>query len=148
MSLRITPTILHAMTQRRLLRICCLVLLVIGASRGSAVSGRCVEETFCTRSLEEFHYKLANMPKNLNERSIASWVYEPDTDLDRVPQVIHVARCLSSHSCGGGDSPFSLETVPVSVQMPVLRKSRGCPTYSLEYESVPIACLCATPRRF
>ncbi|XP_035247860.1 interleukin-25-like [Anguilla anguilla] len=136
------------MTQLKLLRCYCLVVLALSVSRGSPASGRCVEETLCSRSLEEFHYKLANMPKNLNQRSIAAWVYEPNTDLNRVPQVIHEAKCLSSHSCGDVESPFGLETIPISVRMPVLRKSHGCPTYSLEYQSVAIACICATPRRF
>ncbi|KAJ8338824.1 hypothetical protein SKAU_G00356100 [Synaphobranchus kaupii] len=135
------------MTQLKLARSCCLVLLVLSACRGGPVSARCVDETFCVRSLEDFHYKLANMPKNLNERSIAAWVYEPNTDLNRVPQVIYEAKCLTSHSCGDVESPFSLETVPISVRMPVLRKSHSCPTYSLEYESVLIACICVTPRR-
>ncbi|KAJ8386062.1 hypothetical protein AAFF_G00177510 [Aldrovandia affinis] len=136
------------MTQPKVVQSFYLVLLALTANTGWPVSGQCVEETDCTRIVEEYHYQLTNMPNNLNERSIAAWTYEPKTDLNRVPQVIHEAKCLSSHTCRDVKSRVSLETIPISVRIPVLRKSHICSTYSLEFESIAIACICATPRRF
>ena len=66
-------------------------------------------------------------------------------DLDRVPQVIYEANCLTSHSCRGLDS--SLETLPITLKMPVLMKNTRCASYSLEYEAINIACICATSRQ-
>lgn len=77
-------------------------------------------------------------------------VHRENIDLNRIPQIIHEANCHTSHSCQGVDSPSSLETVPISLRIPVLKKNPDCyPTasYSLEYESVKIACICATSRR-
>ncbi len=45
-------------------------------------------------------------------------------DLDRVPQIIYEANCLNSHSCKGVDSSFSLESVPIAIKMPFLRKTK------------------------
>lgn len=70
-------------------------------------------------------------------------------NLNRVPQVIHEASCHTSHSCRGLDNAFSLETIPVSLRMPVLKKNPSCfPTasYSLEFELITIACICAISR--
>lgn len=70
-------------------------------------------------------------------------------DLNRVPQVIQEASCHTSHSCRGLDSAFGLETIPVSLRMPVLKKNPGCfPTasHSLEFEIITVACLCAISR--
>lgn len=71
-------------------------------------------------------------------------------DLNRVPQVIHEATCHTSHSCRGLDNAFGLETIPVSLRMPVLKKNPSCfpqGSYSLEFELITIACLCAISRR-
>ncbi|KAG5840185.1 hypothetical protein ANANG_G00186170 [Anguilla anguilla] len=124
-----------------------LVLLVLGPVSGGPVSGRCVDETFCLASLEEYHSHLIDVPNRINERSVAAWRYVEKIDLDRVPQVIYEANCLTSHSCRDVDSPFSLESIPISIKMPVLRKSRRCSSYSLEFETVTIACICATTRQ-
>lgn len=70
-------------------------------------------------------------------------------DLNRVPQVIHEASCHSGHSCRGLDNGLGLETIPVSLRMPVLKKNPSCfptATYSLEYELITVACLCAISR--
>ncbi|KAG7476629.1 hypothetical protein MATL_G00084980 [Megalops atlanticus] len=134
------------MIQLKYMQSCCLVLLILSATHYGPVSGRCVEEKFCTRTLEEYQYQLSNIANKLNERSIAPWTYVEKPDLNRVPQVIHEAKCLTSHSCRHVASPVSLETIPLSIRVPVLRKSRSCPTYSVEYESVVVACICATPR--
>ncbi|KAI3371903.1 hypothetical protein L3Q82_006687 [Scortum barcoo] len=69
-------------------------------------------------------------------------------DLNRVPQVIHEASCHTSHSCRGLDNAFGLETIPVSLRMPVLKKNPSCfPTtsYSLEFELITIACAQGEP---
>ena len=70
-------------------------------------------------------------------------------DLNRVPQVIHEASCHTSHSCRTLDSAFGLETIPVSLRMPVLKKNPSCfpkASYSLEFELITIACICAISR--
>lgn len=70
-------------------------------------------------------------------------------DLNRVPQVIHEASCHTTHSCTGLENAFGLETIPVSLRMPVLRKNPSCfPTasYSLEFELITVACMCAIAR--
>ncbi|KAK7933694.1 hypothetical protein WMY93_004590 [Mugilogobius chulae] len=74
--------------------------------------GQCVDETFCSYNVQEFFSQMVNLPSHINERSLASWSYVQNIDLNRVPQVIHEAGCHSSHSCrslGGrlrsGDGP-------------------------------------------
>lgn len=67
-------------------------------------------------------------------------------DLERVPQVIHEAVCLAKHSCNSVDSSLSLDSIPISIKIPVLRTNPGCLHHSLEFESVTIACICATAR--
>ncbi|KAK9523233.1 hypothetical protein VZT92_019637 [Zoarces viviparus] len=70
-------------------------------------------------------------------------------DLNRVPQVIHEASCHTSPSCRGLDNAFSLETIPVTLRMPVLKKNASCfstASYSLEFEFITIACICAIAR--
>lgn len=68
-------------------------------------------------------------------------------DLDRVPQVIHEAVCLTRHSCNDVDIAFSVESIPIAIKMPVLRRNPGCQFYSTVFESVNIACVCAAARR-
>lgn len=70
-------------------------------------------------------------------------------DLNRVPQVIHEASCHTRHSCNGLENTFGVETIPVSLRMPVLKKNPNCfPTsgYSLDFELITIACICAFSR--
>ncbi|KAJ8263717.1 hypothetical protein COCON_G00161740 [Conger conger] len=131
----------------QLLPVCALVLLVLDPALGGPVSGRCVDETFCLASLEEYHAHLVDVPNRINERSVAAWRYVEKIDLDRVPQVIYEANCLTSHSCRDVSGPLSLESIPISIKMPVLKKSRRCVSYSLEFETVTIACICATTRQ-
>uniref|UniRef100_A0AAY4BF25 Uncharacterized protein n=1 Tax=Denticeps clupeoides TaxID=299321 RepID=A0AAY4BF25_9TELE len=109
--------------------------------RASPVSSQCVEETFCTVSLKEYHSLLVHMPNRINERSLAAWKYVENIDLNRVPQVIHEAQCLDVHSCKGIESASSLESIPISLKMPVLRKNARCLSYSLEFEAINIACV-------
>ncbi|KAG7481044.1 hypothetical protein MATL_G00062540 [Megalops atlanticus] len=133
--------------QLQLAQLCCLVLLAFSSGHGNPLNSRCVDETFCAASLEEYHSHLIDVPNRINERSVAAWRYVEKIDLERVPQVIYEANCLTSHSCRDMDSAFSLETIPISIKIPVLRKNRRCASYSLEYEAVNIACICATSRQ-
>lgn len=81
--------------------------------------------------------------------SVCSCFCRENIDLNRVPQVIHEASCHTSHSCRGQDNTFGLETVPVSLRMPVLKKNPACfpsASYSLEFELITVACICAIAR--
>ncbi|KAJ8391736.1 hypothetical protein AAFF_G00086860 [Aldrovandia affinis] len=135
------------MLRFQITRLSCLVLLALGPAWGSPVTGRCVDQTFCLAFLKDYHSHLIDVPSRINERSVAAWRYVEKIDLDRVPQVIYEANCLTSHSCRDVDSAFSLESIPISINMPVLRKSRRCSSYALEFETVTIACICATTRQ-
>lgn len=71
------------------------------------------------------------------------------TDLYREPQVIYEARCQDSHSGGSCNSALGLETIPITLRMPVLRKNLACfprPSYSVEFENITVACICALAR--
>uniref|UniRef100_A0A3P9KZ46 Interleukin-17N n=1 Tax=Oryzias latipes TaxID=8090 RepID=A0A3P9KZ46_ORYLA len=137
------------MEQLQLLQV--LLLGLLGLQRGAAtpLSTQCVEESFCTFNLQDVHGQLVNLPSHVNERSIPTWSYVENIDLNRVPQVIHEASCHSSHACAGLDSGYSLETVPVSLRMPVLKKNPACFSttgYSVDYELITVACLCVISR--
>ncbi|XP_041957878.1 interleukin-17F-like [Alosa sapidissima] len=134
------------MSQLQLLGLFSLVLHLLCPCLGNPFTDRCVDKTFCTNSLEEYHAQLINLPNRINERSVAPWNYVEKVDLDRMPQVIFEAECLSSHSCRGVDSAFSLESIPITLKMPVLRRNPRCATFSLEFEPINIACICATSR--
>ncbi|KAF3851635.1 hypothetical protein F7725_013407 [Dissostichus mawsoni] len=123
------------MEQLQLLRVFLLCLSALNQCVALPLGSQCVEDSFCTYSLQDYHSQLVNLPSQINERSIATWSYVENIDLNRVPQVIHEASCHSSHSCRGLDSAFGLETIPVSLRMPVLRKNPSCfpsASYSLE----------------
>ncbi|KAG7256823.1 hypothetical protein CRUP_037291 [Coryphaenoides rupestris] len=127
-----------------------LCMLALQQCLAMPLGSQCMDESFCTSSLQDYYSQLVNLPHRINERSVAAWSYVENIDLNRVPQIIHEANCHTIHSCQGVDSPSSLETVPISLRVPVLKKNPGCyPTasYSLEYESINIACICATSRR-
>ncbi|XP_034064272.1 interleukin-17A-like [Gymnodraco acuticeps] len=137
------------MEQLQLLRVFLLCLAALNQCVALPLGSQCVEESFCTYSLQDYYGQLVNLPSNINERSIATWSYVENIDLNRVPQVIHEASCHSSHSCRGLDSAFGMETIPVSLRMPVLRKNPSCfpsASYSLEFELITIACICAISR--
>uniref|UniRef100_A0A3Q3EAC9 Interleukin-17N n=1 Tax=Labrus bergylta TaxID=56723 RepID=A0A3Q3EAC9_9LABR len=137
------------MEQLQLLRVFPLVLLALHQSLSMPLGSQCVDESFCTYNLQDYYSQLVNMPSHINERSIATWTYVENIDLNRVPQVIHEASCHTSHSCRGLDNTFGVESIPVSLRMPVLRKNPSCfPTasYSLEFELITIACICAISR--
>uniref|UniRef100_A0A4W5LQQ3 Uncharacterized protein n=1 Tax=Hucho hucho TaxID=62062 RepID=A0A4W5LQQ3_9TELE len=78
---------------------------------------QCVDESFCTSSLQEYHAQLVSLPNRLNERSMAAWSYVDKIDLNRVPQVLNTTP--------------SLDTVPITLRMPPIN----------------IACICATSRQ-
>uniref|UniRef100_A0A4W4F2N9 Uncharacterized protein n=1 Tax=Electrophorus electricus TaxID=8005 RepID=A0A4W4F2N9_ELEEL len=70
-----------------------------------------------------------------------------NVDLNRVPQVIYEAVCLTSHSCRGVDGASRVESVPLAIRMPVLRVNPACQLRAIEFESINIACICATARQ-
>ncbi|XP_076746570.1 uncharacterized protein LOC143421343 isoform X1 [Maylandia zebra] len=137
------------MEQLQQLRVFLLCLLALHQCVALSLSSQCVDESFCTYSLQDYHSQLVNLPTRINERSIATWSYVENIDLNRVPQVIHEASCHTGHSCRGLDSEFGLETIPVSLRMPVLKKNPSCfpsASYSLEFELITVACICAISR--
>uniref|UniRef100_A0A3Q1ER88 Interleukin-17N n=1 Tax=Acanthochromis polyacanthus TaxID=80966 RepID=A0A3Q1ER88_9TELE len=138
------------MEQLQLLRVFLLCLIALHRCLAMPLGSQCVEESFCTYSLQDYYSQLVNLPSRINERSIATWTYVENIDLNRVPQVIHEASCHTSHSCRGLDNAYGLETIPVSLRMPVLKKNPSCfPTasYSLEFEFITVACICAISRQ-
>ncbi|XP_070402418.1 uncharacterized protein [Nothobranchius furzeri] len=137
------------MEHLQLLRAFLLYLLTSHLSVARPLGSQCVDETFCTYNLQDYHSQLVNLPSHINERSIATWSYVENIDLNRVPPVIHEASCHSSRSCSGVDNTFGLETIPVTLRMPVLKKNPSCfPSagYSVEFELITVACLCAVSR--
>uniref|UniRef100_A0A665TWL2 Interleukin 17N n=1 Tax=Echeneis naucrates TaxID=173247 RepID=A0A665TWL2_ECHNA len=137
------------MEQLQLLRVFLLYLLALQQYSAIPLGSQCVDDSFCPYSLQDYYSQLVNLPNRINERSIATWTYVENIDLNRIPQVIHEASCHTSHSCRGLDSTFSLETIPVSLRMPFLKKNPRCfptSTYSLEFELITIACICAISR--
>ncbi|XP_072521200.1 interleukin-25 [Salminus brasiliensis] len=143
------------MQQLQLLGLLTLTLLVVNPSQCNPIGEQCALEPGFSSisivnldSLEKYDVEVTNQPNRLNERSLAAWEYvEVNKDVTRVPQVIYEARCLTTHSCNGVNSAYSVESVPLTFKMPVLRKHPGCPFYSIEFESVTMACICATSRR-
>uniref|UniRef100_A0A8C4ISD6 Interleukin-17N n=1 Tax=Dicentrarchus labrax TaxID=13489 RepID=A0A8C4ISD6_DICLA len=137
------------MEQLQLLRVFLLCMLAIHQCLAMPLGSQCVDESFCSYSLQDYYSQLVNLPSRINERSIATWSYVENIDLNRVPQVIHEASCHTSHSCRGLDSTFGLETIPVSLRVPVLKKNPNCfltASYSLEFELITVACICAISR--
>ncbi|XP_067378083.1 interleukin-17C-like [Channa argus] len=133
------------MVALQMMRVFLLCLLALHRCLGS----QCVDESFSICSLPEDYSKLVNLPSHINERSIATWSYVMNIDLNRVPQVINEASCHTDHSCRGLDNTFGLETIPVSLKMPVLKKNPSCTppaSYSIEFELITVACLCALSR--
>uniref|UniRef100_A0A667XSE1 Interleukin-17N n=1 Tax=Myripristis murdjan TaxID=586833 RepID=A0A667XSE1_9TELE len=138
------------MEQLQLLRVFLLCLLALHQCLAMPLGSQCVDESFCTTSLQDYYSQLINLPHRINERSVATWSYVENIDLNRVPQIIHEANCHTSHSCSGVDNASNLETIPISLRMPVLKKNPSCfpkTSYSLEFEPINIACICATTRQ-
>uniref|UniRef100_A0A8C6WT16 Interleukin 17N n=1 Tax=Neogobius melanostomus TaxID=47308 RepID=A0A8C6WT16_9GOBI len=126
-----------------------VLLLLMRSSLAVPMGAQCVDETFCSYNLQEYYSQMVNLPTRINDRSIASWSYVENIDLNRVPQVIHEASCHTTHSCRALEGLLSLETIPVTLRVPVLKKTAGCfPStgYSLDFELITVACLCATSR--
>ncbi|XP_061621092.1 interleukin 17a/f2 [Phyllopteryx taeniolatus] len=137
------------MEKIQMLRVFLLCFLAVHQCLALPMQSQCIDESICAYSLQDYYSQFANMPSNINERSIAPWNYIENIDLNRVPQVIHEASCHTSHSCSGLDNAFGLQTIPVALRMPVLKKNPRCfPTasYSLEFELITIACICAISR--
>ncbi|MEQ2311678.1 hypothetical protein AMECASPLE_022833 [Ameca splendens] len=130
-------------------RIFLLCLLILHQCLAMPLSSQCVGETLCSYSLKDYYNQMVDLPKDINTRSLASWVYQEKIDLNRKPQVIFEARCQDSQSGGSCNSALGLETIPVTLRMPVLRKNAACfplPSYSVEFENITVACICALPR--
>uniref|UniRef100_W5M1Z7 Uncharacterized protein n=1 Tax=Lepisosteus oculatus TaxID=7918 RepID=W5M1Z7_LEPOC len=135
------------------LQACCLAMLILSPS-GSSNPVRCEENTqnqssvLCSGILDQFDFQIIDMPDRLYERSVAPWNYVVKMDVNRIPQVIHEAHCTSSHNCEKvKDSASSLESIPLSITIPVLKKKDKCASYSVEQETIRIACICATARQ-
>ncbi|KAM9446311.1 interleukin-17F [Clarias gariepinus] len=134
---------------QQLLSLLTLTVLMWVPSLCSPTVGCAVDEAVspaCIPSLTDYYTQVTSIPSRLNERSLAAWTYIERIDLDRVPQVIHEAVCLTKHSCNGVEG-LSVESIPISIKIPVLRRNPGCLHHSMEFESVNIACICATARR-
>ncbi|XP_065106110.1 interleukin-25 [Paramisgurnus dabryanus] len=135
------------MQQLQILGLLSVFLLAWDPSQCSSIPAQCVEHTYCSSTLKEYHTQLINLPSRINERSVSAWSYVENIDLDRVPQIIYEAKCLNNHFCKGIEDSSSLESIPIAIRMPFLRKNPRCPTYALEFEDVNIACICATSRQ-
>ncbi|KAK1792268.1 hypothetical protein P4O66_012229 [Electrophorus voltai] len=135
---------------RKLLSFLGLTLLLLDPGQCTPVVGRCVEQEtapLCIPNLQDYYAQTTNPPNRLNERSLAAWTYAENIDLNRVPQVIYEAVCLTSHSCRGVDGASRVESVPLAIRMPVLRVNPACQLRAIEFESINIACICATARQ-
>ncbi|XP_056602831.1 interleukin-17F-like [Triplophysa dalaica] len=135
------------MQRLQILGLLSIFLLVWDPSQSSSIPAQCVEHTYCSSTLKEYHTNLINLPSRINERSVATWDYVENIDLKRVPQIIYEASCRNSDSCKGMEDSSSLESIPIAIKMPFLRNNPRCPTYALEFEDVNIACICATSRQ-
>uniref|UniRef100_A0A8C9S3F7 Interleukin-17A-like n=1 Tax=Scleropages formosus TaxID=113540 RepID=A0A8C9S3F7_SCLFO len=129
-----------------LLLLCCLGLLTPSAIWGMPMDNECIDTMSCTEILTQLYSQLLTIPNQIHERSIAPWTYQKKIDPYRVPPTIYEAKCLTSHSCMGPDGSTSLETIPISVKIPVLKENMYKKCTSLEFETITIACLCAVPR--
>ncbi|KAI5613305.1 hypothetical protein C0J50_11665 [Silurus asotus] len=135
---------------QQLLILLTLTLLMLVPSLCGPTVGCAVDEAIspaCIPSLADYYTQVTDLPRHLNERSLAEWTYVEKIDLNRVPQVIHEAVCLSKHTCSGVDNNLSVESIPITIKIPVLRRNPGCLHHSVEFESVNIACICAAARR-
>ncbi|XP_077457863.1 uncharacterized protein LOC144075003 [Stigmatopora argus] len=139
----------NLMARIQLLRVFLLSFLAVHQCLTMTLQSQCLDDSICTYNFEDYYSQMGNLPNRINERSIAPWDYIKNIDLNRIPQVISEASCHTSHSCRGLDNTFGLETIPVALRMPVLKKNPSCfPTasYSLEFELINIACICAIAR--
>ncbi|XP_041084225.1 interleukin-17A-like [Polyodon spathula] len=135
------------MLHLKTIQIYCLTMLTLSECKSIPLSSK------FTGDPEGFNYQLVNILENklpLNERSLAPWTYENNVDLNRVPQVIQQAKCNTSHHCVIRNEDqetkiHSLETIPFSVSIPVLRKNQHS-EYDLEFETMQVACICVTSR--
>uniref|UniRef100_A0A3Q2SNA4 Uncharacterized protein n=1 Tax=Fundulus heteroclitus TaxID=8078 RepID=A0A3Q2SNA4_FUNHE len=122
-------------------RVFLLCLLILHQSLARPEISQCVGE-ICTASLQGYPDPTVNLPSDINVRSIAPWAYQQTTDFNREPMVITQAICQDSHSSGTCNSVLGLETIPVTVRIPVLRKNLR----SVKFENITVACICALAR--
>ncbi|XP_015242416.1 interleukin-17A-like [Cyprinodon tularosa] len=127
------------------MRVFLLCLLILQQSLAKPTSSECFGEALCLLCLRDYYSQLVNLPSDINTRSIAPWVYHKNEDLNRDPQILYEARCQDSHSGGGCNSALGLETIPITISMPVLKRSPGS-SYSVELENITVACICALSR--
>lgn len=69
-----TKTILVILCAQ-LLRVFLLCLLALHQCSAIPLGSQCVDESFCTYSLQDYYSQLVNLPSHINERSIATWSY-------------------------------------------------------------------------
>lgn len=54
-----------------------LLLCVVALQQCLAMplGSQCMDESFCTSSLQDYYSQLVNLPHRINERSVAAWSY-------------------------------------------------------------------------
>uniref|UniRef100_A0A3P8Z5S4 Uncharacterized protein n=1 Tax=Esox lucius TaxID=8010 RepID=A0A3P8Z5S4_ESOLU len=133
------------MQQVQTVRLLFLGLLTLNLCSCFSNGDPCLDSNLGILNIENLHRHLYDMGKDINQRSITPWEYEVSFDLYRVPQRLENAKCIETHSCRNIDSTASLETIPVTLTVPVLRRNHLC--NKVEFETINIACICATSRR-
>ncbi|XP_058486087.1 interleukin-17C-like [Solea solea] len=102
---------------------------------------------------EENKRTCAQAGGDASKRSLAPWRYKVDRDVDRIPPNMAFAECLCQGCVVNQREDLSYNSVPVMVQVKVLRRTQ-CPTkkhkhkYLLTIDSikVPVACMCVIPK--
>ncbi|CAK6979273.1 interleukin-25-like [Scomber scombrus] len=85
-----------------------------------------------------------------HQRALAPWKYSIDTDNNRIPNKIAVAKCLCRGCIINQREKHDYNSVPVKASLMVLRKSR-CPhdpdkyVFKTEFILIPVACTCVVP---
>lgn len=63
----------HSLAQ--ILGLLSIFLLVLDPSQCNSITAQCVEHTYCSSTLKEYHTQLISLPSRINERSVAAWSY-------------------------------------------------------------------------
>ncbi|XP_072546293.1 interleukin 17a/f2 [Salminus brasiliensis] len=122
-----------------------LVLLAL-----SLVDSKSTQKRICDIGLkipEDFHTAEAEAlggNGNINNRSISSWTWTPQTSSHRIPGVIFEAQC-QDHYCfdPNGNLQTELNSVPIYHYMLVLhqdKQDRRC--FTASYQRVAVGCTC------